>query len=277
MVLATVAFTVMVSLVKVGRTELGFDALELMVWRALGGFPLLLVITGFALGVRRVDLLALRCVAGFAAMYSFFSAAKGLGVGEMSVIVKLQPILVALLAPLALGVSERSDRRGVIALLLGMSGTLALLWPDLREARLTEHVEGALWALAAACFSAVAHTTLRALGSTEEPKVVVFWFQASTGALALLLVGARGEGKVPVSGVEWGVVLGVGVAAALGQLMMTRAYQLDRAARVAAASYAAPLFGFAVDIAFFGAVPGPHAVVGTALVLGAGLLVLRSP
>lgn len=275
MILATLAFTGMVTLVKIGRVELGYGPLELMVWRALAGIPLVWALTGMAVRVHRVDLMLLRCLFGFGAMFSFFSAARGLGVGELSVIVKLQPILVAMLAPLALGSGERSDRRVVGALLLGMAGTVALLWPDLREARLSAHVGAAMWAVSAACCSSVAHTTLRALGPTEDSRVVVFWFQLATGAGALLLLPVEGGMHLPPAPWAWATVLGVGVFAALGQLLMTRAYQVERAARVAAASYAAPLFGFLSDVVFFGNTPGPHALFGAVLVLCGGALVLR--
>ena len=276
MVLSTVAFTAMVVLVRIGRTELAYTAIQLMLWRALSGVPLVALLTGRKLRVQRVDLLALRCLAGFCAMYSFFSAARHLGVGELTVLVKLQPIVVALLAPLVLGRAERSDARGLGALGLGMAGTVALLWPDLQATAWTDHLTGAAWALSAAACSAVAHTTLRALGPTEDPRVVVFWFQIAVGLAALVGVGTGGGMPLPTAAGGWAVVLGIGACAAAGQLLMTRAYQLDRAARVAAASYTAPLFGFLADAAWFGQAPGWHATIGAVLVVaGGGLVVLR--
>ena len=47
-------------------------------------------------------LLATRIVVGFAAMTCFFTAAHGLAVADMSLIGRLQPLLIALLAPLFL-------------------------------------------------------------------------------------------------------------------------------------------------------------------------------
>jgi len=279
MVLSTVAFTAMVVLVKIGRTDLAYGALQLIVWRSLAGVPLVALLTGRKLAVQRPGLLALRCLFGFGAMFSFFSAARSLGVGELTVIVKLQPIAVALLAPLALGTAERADPRGIAALVMGMSGTVALLWPDLQLGAWTDHLTGAAWACSAAACSAVAHTTLRALGPTEDARVVVFWFQAAVGVVAVAGVMASGGLPLPPAPWAWATVLGIGACAAIGQLLMTRAYQVERAARVAAASYTAPLFGFLADAVLFGRTPGWHATAGMLLVVGGGLLVVvrRTP
>lgn len=276
MILATVCFTGMVSLVKVGRISLGYGALELMVWRALAGIPVVWLLARGRLGIQRVDLMAVRCLFGFGAMFSYFSATRGLGIGELSVIVKLQPILVALGAPWALGAGERVDRRVYLAIALGMAGTLALVAPELST--LTpdpQRLEGAAWAFSAALCSAVAHTTLRALGATEDPRAVVFWFQLAVGAVALIALPSEGGLHAPTVGWGWGLLLGVGWFAALGQLAMTQAYKLEQAARVAAISYLAPLFGFVVDVLWFDDVPGPWSIVGAALVLTGGALVAR--
>jgi len=277
MVLSTVAFAVMVVLVKLGRTDLGYSAMQLILWRSLAGIPLVAVLTGRKLRVERRDLLLMRCLFGFGAMYSFFSAARHLSVGELTVVVKLQPIVVALLAPLVLGRGERSDRRGIVALGLGMAGTVALLWPDLQASAWTGHLTGVGWALMAAGCSAVAHTMLRALGPTEDPRVVVFWFQIAVGLGAAVGVLADSGLPLPTAPWAWGVVLGIGAAAAIGQLLMTRAYQLERAARVAAASYTAPLFGFLADAVVFDRLPGTHAAVGAVLVVAGGALVVLRP
>ena len=59
---------------------------------------------------------------------------------------------------------------------------------------------------------------------------------------------------------------------------MTRAYQVDRAARVAAATYAGPLFGVLADIVVFATVPGWDMAIGGALILvSGGLLVASRP
>ena len=136
---------------------------------------------------------------------------------------------------------------------------------------------GVLWALSAALFSAAAHTCLRALGRTEDPRVVVFWFQNGTLVLALgwMALFSTESAVLPQTWTQFAVLLGIGLCALTGQLLMTEAYRVDQAAKVAGATYIGPLIGFSIDVLAFAMWPTPLTAVGATVVLGAGWLVLR--
>lgn len=276
MIFASLAFTGMVALVKIARTELGLASLEVMLWRGLLSVPLAWGLIGTRWGVQRPDLLALRCGMGFGAMFCFYSAAAGLPLGELSVVAKLQPLFVALLAPLLLGGAEAGTGRVWLAIALGLGGTAVLVSPDLSGVGAPGRLPFIAFALAASVLSALAHTALRALGRSEDPRVVVFWFQlaVAAGAAAAIGIGPDTSLTLPRLPGVWAVLVGVGLFAVVGQLLQTRAYQIDHAPRVAAASYVSPLFGFLADLALFGALPRVSALAGGALVIGAGLLLL---
>ncbi|MCB9674882.1 MAG: DMT family transporter [Alphaproteobacteria bacterium] len=271
MVAASASFTAMISFVKVAR---GWDmhTPELMTWRSLAAIPVLYLFSGLDWRIQRWDLLFVRCVFGFCAMFCFFSSTAGLGIGELNVLTKLQPLFVAILAPLVLGRSERAGPEVVGALALGMLGTIALVWPVLGETPV--RFTSALFGIAAAVFSAAAHTTLRKLGETERPTPVVFWFQIAVGigAIAGTFASTPGYSIPTVSRLP--LLIGIGLTALTGQLWMTRAYAIDRAARIAAASYVTPLMGFAVDAVFFDLVPTMWTAVGALLVVAAGGVLL---
>jgi len=55
---------------------------------------------------------------------------------------------------------------------------------------------------------------------------------------------------------------------------MTRAYQRERAAVVAATAYTAPLVATALDAALFGRLPGWNVAAGGGLVVAAGFVLL---
>lgn len=277
MLLATLLFTLMVSLVKVARRDL--TALEVICWRALTSVPLAFVVArrgGLAIGKRGV--LLLRIVTGFAAMFCFFTAMKGLTVVEMTLVHKLQPILLALLAPLVLGALERSGRGVWLALVAGLVGTAVLVWPS-ADGELFGGGSGAatsfmLWGLGGAAMSALAHLFVRSLGQAENPDAVVFWFQVAALGLALsALLLTRGEVPLPPLALL-PHLLGIGVLATLGQVAMTRAYSVEKASVVAAASYASPLWGLAGDVLVFGEWPTGRAIAGGALIVGGGLLLV---
>lgn len=272
MVAATASFTVMITLVKTARPW-GFHTLELMGWRSLVAVPMLLAVSQ-VWRVERRWLLVLRCMLGASAMFCFYSATAGLGVGELTVLVRLQPIWVALVAPLALGAHERATRSVWIAAALGMLGTGVLTWPKLDAERI--ELVGVLFALSASLLSALAHTTLRGL-KDEDPRAVVFWFQVFVGAAVLVSMLGSGQPPTVPTPVQLPALMGIGGCALAGQLLMTWAYRSAPAATVATAGFVGPLFGFAIDAFAFGLVPDVHAAAGAVLILaGAGVLMVRS-
>lgn len=267
MIVASLLFTAMVACVKVARVEM--SALELMAWRAVIGVPLAGAFAwrvGRFIANRRV--MALRIGFGFGAMFCFFTATRGLSLADLALISRTQPLLLALLAPLVLGASERSGRGLWGLLAVGLVGCGLLIGPDLAVGS-----TWALWAIAAACFSASAHLCLRVLGRTEHPAAVVFVFQTVVGILAFAALAATAGLSLPPSHL-WPYVLGAGVFATGGQLVMTEAYRQDRAAVVAAASYAGPLWGVLGDVLLFAVLPSGLDWVGGALIVGAGVLLV---
>ena len=198
MVLASLAFTMMVACVKIARVEL--SALEVATWRGLSAVPLACWwARKISWKVNAKRLLTTRVVVGFAAMTCFFTAAHGLAVADMSLIGRLQPLLIALLAPLFLGSSERSDRRLWGLMALGFFGCSVLLGPGLAVGNLY-----GLWALAAIGFSTLAHITLRALGPHDDPRVVVLFFQIGVTILALSVTTIQKGTHRPFQGRTFG-------------------------------------------------------------------------
>lgn len=268
---ATAAFTVMVAAVKVAREELG--PLEIILWRSAISMPIALVLA-LRVGIRfhNPKVLLFRVLFGFSAMLGFFTAAKGLALGDLAIIGRTQPILVALMAPLWLGRSERSTGLLWVLLIAGMAGCALIVGPELRVGSTY-----GLWALGAACCSAMAHLAVRRLGATDHPYVIVFALQASVGVLALFghlaIHGALGW---PPSHLVGPLVL-TGLMAVAGQLCLTQAYKIEKASTVAAASYAAPVFGMVADLVIWGALPSTWALAGGVLVVGAGLVLVFGP
>jgi drug/metabolite transporter (DMT)-like permease len=272
MIGATLAFTVMVTLVKVARAEL--SAWEIIAWRGIVAAPIAALMS-VRVGLRphNVRTLALRCVLGFTAMSMYFTAVKGLPVTDLALITRLQPILVGAMAPLLLGVDERSPWWVWGVLVVGLTGCAILLTPELSMGLWSY----GLLAVGGTALAAGAHITLRVLGRTEDPRVVVFWFQMVMLILAVAGTWLQTGRPVAVpSAPMFPVVIGAGLAAVVGQMLLTQAYRVDRATLVAAAGYTGPLWAVLADILVFATAPTIHAVVGGTIVIGAGLaLVLK--
>jgi drug/metabolite transporter (DMT)-like permease len=266
MMLATLVFTVMVSLVKIARQEL--DVFDVILFRGLVAVPVALALARGKLHIERKGLLLLRSATGFGSMLCFFGAAKGLAIADLQIISRLQPLAVGFLAPLALGAAEKPKRGIWIVLVLGLLGCGIIIGPELAV--------GDWWgglALGAVLFSAVSHTSVRALKG-ENSASVVFWFQLFVTVICGVIWLVT-DSSLPPAHLIW-ILASVGALASLGQWLMTQAYAADSAANVAAASYVSPLFGAAMDWIAFSELPTWQALVGGTLIIGAGLwLVFR--
>jgi drug/metabolite transporter (DMT)-like permease len=126
--------------------------------------------------------------------------------------------------------------------------------------------------LASSVFSAGAHIALRGL-KAERSEAVVFWLQIAFFLIALGLVLSINGGVTVPSARIWPALVGVGLFAAAGQLLMTRAYALDTASRVATVRFVGPVWGILLDVLFFGGWPALHVWIGGAIVVSAGLAV----
>jgi drug/metabolite transporter (DMT)-like permease len=269
MALGSMSFTAMVGFVKAVRSDL--STVEVIFWRGAVAVVLLFLFArppGFRLGNPKLFLV--RLTLGFAAMACFYGAARGLALTDLTLISKLQPIFIAVGAPLALGSGERTGPALWVVLALGLGGIALILGPELAV--------GSWYGLAAlggAVASSGAHLALRGLGGTESTRTVVFWFQGGLVVMALAILTATGNPPELPERSLWLPLAMVGATATAGQLLMTRAYAVERAAVVAAAGYTSPLWAVLGDVLFFGVRPGWQALAGGGLVILAGLWLVR--
>jgi drug/metabolite transporter (DMT)-like permease len=176
------------------------------------------------------------------------------------------PLVVAALSAQMLG--ERVTRVQWTAIGVGLAGVLLMLRPD-----------GAQWisvgsvaaVVAAMCYS-LAVITLRVLSRTDTTESMVFSFTF------LLAVGAgllSIPGWTPVLWGHWPLLAGVGLLGSLGQHFITEAFRNAPASVVTPFEYTALLWGVLLDLVVWGVLPGAVTLVGGAIVIGAGLFLIR--
>jgi len=232
-------------------------------------------------GERR-GLLVLRGVIGTGALLCVFAALAQLPLAPATVLQYLQPTFTAVLAWLVL--RERIGLRMLLAALLGWLAVLALSNPQelmgllgplgawLGQRQQPLPWGGVLLAIGGALLSACAYVSVRALGRTEHPLVIVFYFPLVGLVLTLPLVALQ-----PVWPTSWEALalVGVGVFTQLGQIGVTKGLLGMPAGRATAMSYGqvplAALWGWW----FFREPLDPDTAVAAGLVLAATLLSLR--
>ena len=233
-------------------------------------------------GVRR-GLLVLRGVIGTGALLLVFAALTVLPLSAATVLQYLHPTFTALLAWLLL--REQISARILVAALLGwlavvvlsqpsdLAGLLGPLAQPLLGGEATPlPLHGVLLAIGGAVLSACAYVSVRTLGRTEHPLVIVFYFPLVGLILTTPLVLVQ---PIWPTASEALALLGVGLFTQLGQLGVTKGLLGMPAARATALSYGqvplAALWGWL----FFQEPLDPDTSLAAALVMGATLLSLR--
>ena len=233
-------------------------------------------------GVRR-GLLVLRGVIGTGALLLVFAALTVLPLSAATVLQYLHPTFTALLAWLLL--REQISARILVAALLGwlavvvlsqpsdLAGVLGPLAQPLLGGEATPlPLHGVLLAIGGAVLSACAYVSVRTLGRTEHPLVIVFYFPLVGLILTTPLVLVQ---PIWPTASEALALLGVGLFTQLGQLGVTKGLLGMPAARATALSYGqvplAALWGWL----FFQEPLDPDTSLAAALVMGATLLSLR--
>jgi len=213
-----------------------------------------------------VRLHLLRGVLSVVMLGSFVYAVRESSLATTYSIFMCAPLVVAALSAQMLG--ERVTRLQWTAIGVGLAGVLLMLRP-----------EGAQWisigsvaaVVAALCYS-LAVITLRVLARTDTTESMVFSFTF------LLAVGA---GLLSIPGwttvllAHWPLLVGIGLFGSLGQHFITEAFRNAPASVVTPFEYTALLWGVLLDLVVWGVLPGAITLVGGAIVIGAGLFLIR--
>lgn len=197
---------------------------------------------------------------------SFIFAVRESSLATTYSIFMCAPLVVAALSVPMLG--ETVGRHRWAAICIGLAGVLLML----RPAGGNWISIGSLAAVVAALCYSLAVITLRVLSRTDTNESMVFWLMAmlSVGAGLLSISGWR-----PLQLPDWPLMLGLGLAGAMGQYLITEAFRSAPVAVLTPLEYTALVWGMVLDFSIWHVLPGAATLLGGAIVVGAGLYVIR--
>ncbi len=273
MLLSTVFFSAMSVFAKVAGQRLPVAEVVLarvavalvLCWWALRGL-------GINPWGKNRPLLLARGIFGFGALCCYFYALSQLPLADATVIQFTNPMLTALLAAVVL--REGLSFTDILATLTAIVGVILIAQPSFLfadGASLDPFAVGI--AFAGAFLAACAYVVIRRLAETEHHLVVVLYFPLVAGPASIPLLAA-GDVVVP-SGVDWLLLLGVGVMAQLGQVQMTKGYKLEPARYASAITYLQIVWAYAWGVLLFSEYPNRLSLLGAALVVGSVVGVMR--
>ncbi|MBD8635494.1 DMT family transporter [Stenotrophomonas sp. CFBP 13725] len=261
------------SLMDAGMKQLstGYPSLQVTFLRGAASLPFVLVWVLASAGPRsliprRWGLHLLRGVLGMVMIGCFVFALRDLPLSTAYSIYFVAPLIIAALSVPLLG--ERVGPRRWVAIGIGLLGVVVVLRPG---------VDGfisipGLMVLVAATAYAIAAITVSLLTRTDTSQSMVVWF---------LVIMALGAGMlawsdwVPMRLADAPLVAGMGLAGALGQIALTRAFQLGEASMIAPLEYTGLVWVIGWDLLFWQQLPDAWTWSGAAIIVASGLYLLH--
>lgn len=208
---------------------------------------------------------------GTTAMGLMFTALTLLPLPEVTALQYATPLFITILAAILLG--ERIRLFRMSAVLIGLVGVLVVLYPRLSgfgEAGGAESL-GALIMIVSAVAAALAQVQVRRLVATERPATVALYFSFSSTLYALLTLPF---GWVIPGGMDAALLILTGLVGGVGQGMLSSSYRYAPASVIAPFDYASIFFATALGMIFFDEVPTRTTLLGAAIVIAAGILII---
>ena len=194
----------------------------------------------------------------------FFSAVKSIPVAEAISITFVAPLAVVLLAWPLLG--ERITWFRMAAVIVGFSGVLIVIRPGSAVFQWAS-----LLLLCSALCYAIYQILIRRLAGIDAPATSIF-FSVLLGAI-IMSIWLPLVWKMPTSWTDWALLCSLGVFGALGHYCVAKAMTYASANFVAPFNYTQMIGSVIVGYFMFAEVPDFYTWLGTAVVVGAGLMV----
>jgi drug/metabolite transporter (DMT)-like permease len=195
-----------------------------------------------------------------------------LPIADVTAIAFIAPLITVIFAALIL--KEKVHAYRWSAVVVGFGGVFLMLMPYLgNHAELTASMTlGLAFALTNAVSSGGATIQIRRLTATESSAAIVIFMTLIVMGVSLLT--APFGWRMPETGFELAILIGIGIAGGLGQMLFTDSYRYAPASFLAPFDYTAMLWAFLLGFWMFGEIPTSSVLFGATLVAAAGIFVI---
>jgi drug/metabolite transporter (DMT)-like permease len=212
--------------------------------------------------------LFLRNLLLLAAWLSYYTAARDLGLAELTTLYYASPIVMTILSVPILG--EKVPGYRWFAVVIGFVGVVVACGVAAKGLTLSLPV---FLALQAAVFWAIATVLLRKTALQERTQVQV---TISSGFFLVYTLIALPFVWQPVSMLDVALMAGTGILAGIGQFAMFEGMRRAPVSVLAPFEYTSLVWAFALGYLIWSDVPGSNVFVGAALIFSAGMVIIAS-
>ena len=217
------------------------------------------------LRTRRFGGHAARSIFNLVTMLTFYYALERLPLADTVAIGYAAPlIMTALSVPL---LREQVGWRRWSAVFVGFIGVIVILQPSADGVS-----EGALYASIAAICYALTLVTSRQLSTTESSHTILFYYSV----FVVVALGALMPWMWVTPRLEdlW-LILFVGIAGSFGQFFLNQAFRYGEVSLLAPLDYSGLIWAILLGLVIWGDVPTPAVLLGSAIVIAAGVYIVR--
>lgn len=241
MLLATLFFSLMNVFVKMVPN---IPSVEIVFFRSVVSLVLsyfFLKVQGVSIWGNNKKILLFRGMSGAVALILYFSTLQLMPLASAVTIQFLSPIFSSILGVYI--VKERVKPLQWLFYLLAFAGVVMVKGFDPRITPMLFVI-----GIVSAFFSGLAYNFIRKLKLTEHPLVIVFYFPLVTLPVTGLI--SVFDWYQP-EGMEWFILLLVGVFTQIAQYFMTKAYQAEELSKIASLKYIGLIYALGLGYVFF--------------------------
>ena len=265
--MGTIAFALNDVLIKLLGKK--FGPMELAFCRYSIGLlilsPLFFQMGWSGLKTHRPGILLTRLIIACIAQLGVFYSVIHLYLADATAIAFSRPLFTTIVAVLLL--SELVSSRRWIATAVGFVGVLVMVRPG--------HAgfdPVALIALISACTFAIANVLIRMMASTEPPNRILFYYHI--GGALVFLVPTIILWQKPI-GIEWVLLVGIGIMTTVGMTGFIRAFSAGEANAVGPMEYVRLIYAGILGYSIFGEVPDYWTFAGAIIIILATIYIAR--
>ncbi len=205
----------------------------------------------------------IRDISGVLSYYLYFVAIRFLNLTDATTLNYTAPFFVPVIW--WIWMREKIEMHVWWSIIVGFIGVAVILNPNRQIFQ-----EGFAFGLMAGILSAIAFVALRILNVKKEPmsRTLFYYFLFGT----VLSAPFAWIYWVPPSGIQWAKVLGVGLATAIAQMLLTVAYRYGTASFLSPLGYSTAIYAGISSWLFFNTPPSSRSIVGAVLIVIGGTL-----
>jgi len=219
--------------------------------------------TPFRIGKGNTKYLLARSITGGLGMICNFYAIDRLPISDAAILNKLSPFFAIIFSVWVIG--EVANLYEWLAVICAFVGTLFVVKPTF-----SMEVIPALLGVVGGLGAGIAYSFVRKLGIRGENSMIVVAF--FSGFTTLLLTPNLIINFQPMNLHEWGFLILTGIAAAGGQIFITKAYSCAPAKEISVYDYSIVIFTAVLGFVFLEQIPDYLSIIGYIIIIGTAVI-----